>query len=432
MKKIMILGSGGREHALGWKLGQSDQVLEVIYAPGNGGTAEGKGRNIEIDGSKKENFPKLFDIVNNLDIDMVIVGPEVPLANGIVDYFNFRGYDRIFGPTQKASLLESDKFFSYDLMEKTGIPQANSIKCYSKKEAVEAIEKMASDRGVVIKARGLTQGKGVLVCGSKEQALMGINNHLRNYGSEVLISERLYGEEFSVFGICDGERVSPLEISLQDHKPLLDEDKGPNTGGMGAYGPAPIASREMVKKITKDFMHPLINKMKEQGIEYKGFIYGGVIMTESGPKIIEFNVRFGDPECQPAMAIVRNDLYRVLSLSLEGKLNQVEMEFNRGASCCVVLASKGYPEKYKKGLEVRGLDYANEIEGVKVFHAGTRVDNGRILTSGGRVFGVNGYSQYGIKKARELAYEGVSKISVLGDFHYRKDIANKALRLREK
>ena len=427
MKKVMILGSGGREHALGWKIGQSDEVSEVIYAPGNAGTQEERGRNISIDGSKKDNFSTLLDFVNSEGVDMVVVGPEAPLADGVVDYFNSKGYSRIFGPTQKASVLESDKFFSFDIMNELRLPQARSVKCYSTDEAVRTINERTSNRGIVIKARGLTGGKGVTVCDLMEQALSEIRDHAGKYGPEVLIAERLFGQEFSVFGISDGTRVSPLEISIQDHKPLLDNDRGPNTGGMGAYSPAPIASALVVRNVADNIMTPIVQRMKEQGTEYKGFVYGGMIMTDQGPKVIEFNIRFGDPECQPAMMMLRSDLYRTLSSSLDGKLDQIRMEFNSGAACCVVLASQGYPESYKKGLPIGGLEEANKIQGVKVFHAGTRLDNGQILTSGGRVLGVTGYSSNGVADAQRIAYEGVAKINVPGDFHYRKDIASKAL-----
>ena len=433
MKKVMVLGSGGREHALGWKLGQSDEVSEVIYAPGNAGTKEEKGRNIPIDGSKKDNFPALLDFVKNEKVYMVVVGPEKPLADGVVDYFNYNGYDRIFGPTQRASILESDKFFSLDIMNELKIPQADSIKCYSTDDAINAINKRTIPNtgsgpfGIVIKARGLTRGKGVSVFDTKGEALLSIKDHASKYGREVLIAERLFCQEFSVFGISDGNKVSPLEISLQDHKPLFDGDKGPNTGGMGAYGPAPVASNKIVKYIATNIMTPVIQRMKQKGRKYKGFVYGGMIMTEQGPKVIEFNIRFGDPECQPAMMILKSDLYKTLSLSLEGRLDKVEMSLNPGSACCVVLASKGYPNSYRKGLGITGLEDVKKIKNVKVFHAGTTLENGQFVTSKGRVLGVTSYSPNGIFNAQRLAYKAVSKINVQGNFQYREDIANKAL-----
>ena len=430
MKKVLIIGSGGREHALGWKLAQNPEISTIFYSLGNGGTQEEKGINIYSDGAKKDNFESLFYFTKDANIDLVVVGPEAPLCNGIVDFFNNKGYNKIFGPTQSASILESDKFFSFDIMNDLKLPQADSVKCYSVEEAISAINERTTDKGIVIKARGLTGGKGVAVCNSREQALAEIQNHTKEYGSEVLIAERLFGQEFSVFGISDGDRISPLEISLQDHKRLLDGDNGVNTGGMGAYGPAPIASAELVRNISDKILTPVVRKMKEQGREYKGFLYTGMIMTDLEPKVIEFNIRFGDPECQPAMMMLKNDLYSALSLSLEGRLDEVKMEFNPGAACCVVLASQGYPSnEYKKrlGLKISGLYEASKINGVKVFHAGTEQKNGEILTSGGRVLGVTGYSPNGIADAQKLAYEAVSRITVPDGFHFRKDIASKAL-----
>jgi len=428
MKKVLVIGSGGREHALGWKLGQSDKVSEVLYAPGNGGTEEEKGRNVSIDGSRKENSEAVYNLIRDENIDMAVVGPEQPLADGLVDYLNLRDYHRVIGPTQRASQLEVDKFFSFDLMNDLGIPQADSIKCYSTDEAIRAIRKMATSGGVVIKARWLTGGKGVTVCKSKEHAFSIIGNHAETYGQEVLIAKRLYGQEFSVFGISDGNIVSPLEISLQDHKQLFNGDRGPNTGGMGAYGPAPIASVEVVRRVNETIMTPVVQRMKEQGNEYKGVMYVGLIKSDKDPKVLEFNIRFGDPECQPTMMMLESDLYEIFSSSLDGNLGNVKMEFDPGAAVCVVLASKGYPGSYEKGLPIKGLDNANGIDGVKVFHAGTKIDtNGRILTSGGRVVGVTGSSEEGIGYAQKLAYRGVSEISIPGGFHYRDDIGDKAL-----
>ena len=296
--KVLVIGSGGREHALGWKLGKSDEVKEVIYAPGNAGTQEDKGRNVAIDSTKKENFEAVKDFIQAGNIDMTVVGPEQPLADGLVDYLHTHGHKRVFGPSKKAAQLESDKFFSYNLMEELNIPQADSIMCYETVEALDAIGEIGNKyaNGVVIKARGLTGGKGVTVCDNANEAISEIQNHSKSYGPEVLIAQRLYGQEFSVFGISDGESVSPLEIALQDHKPLLEEDEGPNTGGMGAYGPAPIASTEVVRNVAENMMTPVVQLMNKKGNEYKGFMYAGCMMTQEGPKIIEFNIRFGDPE----------------------------------------------------------------------------------------------------------------------------------------
>ncbi len=431
MAKVLVIGSGGREHALGWKIAQSEEVEEVLYAPGNPGMLEGKCKVVPVDGSKIENADAISNLIEQENIDLTVVGPEAPLAAGLVNTLNNRGHNRVFGPTKQASLLESDKFYSYDIMKEIGIPQANSMKCFSTQDAVNAIKIMSETEGVVIKARGLTGGKGVTVCDSKEEALTEISNHAENYGSHVLIAERLFGQEFSVFGISDGEQVSPLEISIQDHKPLLDGDKGPNTGGMGAYGPAPVASAEVVKKVADDIMTPVVQEMKKKGTPYKGFLYGGMIMTEKGPKVIEFNIRFGDPECQPGMMMVESDMYKALSYAVDGKLNEVDFKFKPGAACCVVLASQGYPGSYEKGLLIKGIEEAEQISAVKVFHAGTReVENGdgRFVTAGGRVLGVTGYSPAGISEAQKVAYNAVSKISIPGGWAYRQDIADKALK----
>ena len=428
MGKVLIIGSGGREHALGWKLAQSDKVTEVLYAPGNGGTAEGKGRNVPLDGAKPDNFSKVYDLIQEEGIVLTVVGPEQPLTHGLVDYLQSRGYNGVFGPTKAASQLESDKFYSYELMEGISIPQAVSVPCYTTAEAIAAINQHTTEQGIVIKARGLTAGKGVTVCDTKEQALEEITKHAALYGPEVLISERLFGQEFSVFGISDGNKVHPIELSFQDHKQLLEGDDGPMTGGMGAYGPAPIADRSAVQSVADTIMTPLVQRMKANGNEFKGFLYAGIMQTAAGPKVLEFNVRFGDPECQSAMVMLKNDLYVVLSSALEGKLDQVKMDFNPGAACCVVLASQGYPISYKKGFAISGVKEANNAEGVTVFHAGTKIADSQLQTAGGRVLGVTGYSKHGIAVAQNLAYQGVAAISVDGGFAYRKDIARKALK----
>ncbi len=436
MSKILIIGSGGREHSIGYNLSKNKEVTEVIYAPGNAGTyIENKAINIPVD---PHDFESITDIIDLEHIDMTIIGPEKPLTEGIVDYLNSIGYYKVFGPTQEAAKLESDKFFSYDLMDALKIPQAYAKKCITTKEAVDAIEDMVSDEGIVIKARGLTEGKGVSVCDNLEEAMSEIKQHSNRYSKggkhEVLISERLFGEEFSVFGISDGKTVYPIECSFQDHKALLDCDKGPNTGGMGAYGPADIAPIDTVREVCRKIMNPVVHEMMRRGNTYKGFLYAGMINTKEGLKVIEFNARFGDPEAQPAMMIFKDSIYIPLSLALEGKLDQVKMNFKQGASCCVILASKGYPIKYEKGYIIKGINKANMIPDVKVFHSGTKYVDDDIVTDGGRVLGLTSYSAKGIRDAKELAYKGASIISESTKgfngfevFHYRKDIADKAL-----
>lgn len=427
MTNILIIGSGGREHALGWKLSQSDEVSTVFYAPGNGGTEENKGMNIPINASKKENFEKIYNFIIS-KIDMVVVGPENPLVYGIVDYLEARGYNRVFGPSQRASLLESDKFFSYDLMNKLYIPQADSIKCYTLEDVKSAINIHCDSRGVVIKARGLTGGKGVSVCNTKEDALKELELYSIRYGNEFLIAERLFGQEFSVFGISDGTKVYPFDIAFQDHKRLMDGNKGPNTGGMGAYGPVPFISAEIIKDICKKILTPIIQELKKMRITYKGFIYAGMIMTKNGPKVLEFNVRFGDPECQPAMMLLKSDLYSLLANALDKR--PINIQFNPGAACCIVLASKGYPGDYKKGLPIYGLIDIERIENVKVFHAGTKKEGDVTISDGGRILGVTAYSPINIEEARNIAYNAVSRINIgtkgiSEGFSYRKDIAKK-------
>ena len=427
MRKVLVLGSGGREDSLGFKFEQEGYF--VFHGTGTAFESERR-KNVPIDVTKKENFLMAFDFVKKEGIELVVVGPEVPLSNGIVDFFNAKGreYHNIFGSTAAASALEDDKFFSYDIMSALGIPQADSVKCYTREEAIAAIKKISNGRGCVAKTRGLTGGKGVSVYDSKEQALEEIVAHSNRYGQEVLIAERLFGQEASVLGISDGSKVVPLLVSFQDHKRLNDGDKGPNTGGMGAYGPAPIAPPEIVRRIADEIMTPVVRRMKEMGREYKGFLYAGMMMTKHGPKVLEFNVRFGDPECQPAMMLLESRLSDHIFAALNGTLDERDIRFREGAACCVVLTSRGYPGDYKKDLPISGLDEANGVPGVTVFHAGTKRNlEGQIVTSGGRVLGVTGYSPNGLREARERAYEAVSKISIPGGFHYRTDIASKAL-----
>jgi len=448
-EKALIIGGGGREHAMGWSIAQDPSVEIVFYAPGNPGTAmDEKCRNADINGAKKENFGSIADLVERESIGMIVVGPEQPLVEGITDFFYARGFHGIFGPTAAAAMLEADKFYSYNLMEWTDVPQADTILCATTEQAEKAIKKMATSDGVVIKARGLTGGKGVYVCGSADEALSLLGKHAAEFKSpEVLIARRLSGEEFSVFGISDGENVLPFLISVQDHKRLLNNDTGPNTGGMGAYCPAPIADATIVRQVADKMMTPVVQEMKRRGEEFKGFLYAGCIMTKDGPKIIEYNVRLGDPETQPLMMMLKGGIYRPIKHALDGKLDEIKLEFKPGAACCVVMAANGYPGKIEKGYIIGGLEEAANLPGVKIFHAGTGLDeHGEIIGTGGRVLGVTGYSGQpfnsltisGIHTAQYNAYGAVRAIDQATreknnriNFTFRNDIAEKAMMPRK-
>jgi phosphoribosylamine---glycine ligase len=421
MTNVLIIGYGGREHALGWKLAQSEHVDTVFYAPGNAGTEmESKGRNVNIDSTC---FESLADLIELQNIDMTIVGPEGPLNDGFVDFLNDRGYNRVFGPTNAAAQLETDKFFSHDILKKCEITQALSTACYSLDEAVQAINNSPREGSVVIKARGLTGGKGVTVCNSKEQALNEIQNHSKKYGPEVLIANRLYGEEFSVFGFSNGEKVIPMKMAFQDHKSLYDKNKGPNTGGMGAYGPVSFANENFVNMIVNQFMTPIVKKMKFDGTEYKGFLYAGMMIANGTPTVLEFNVRMGDPECQTAMMMLDSDLYEIMDKSLEGRLTDEDIKLKSGVSSCVVLSSPGYPNAFDIGKVIDGLD--KDFYGVKVFHGGTKREGNQILNSSGRILSVTSYSTLDLTDAKNKAYAAVKKINIEGGFHYRTDIGDK-------
>ena len=401
MEKILIVGTGGREDALGWNLSQSREVDEVLHV------------------SAGEEFPDILKLIREERICMTIIGSEEPLVGGIVDFLNFHGIDSVFGPTREMAKIEFDKFYSYDLMNDLEIPQAHSVKCFSVSDIKEAIQKFEEP---VLKYRWLKAGKGVRVYSSQEEAESDLDFFVRDIGEEALVTERLYGPEFSVFVIADSKNILPFEIAFQDHKRLYDQDKGSNTGGMGAYGPVPIAPRELVKQISEDIMLPVVRR-----INYRGFLYAGMMLTNEGPKVIEFNARFGDPECQSAMMLLEDSLHTPLKLSLEGRVSEASLTFKEGASCCIVLASKGYLGEYEKGLLISGVEKAEKIEGIKIFPAGVRFENDGWYTNGGRVLGVTSYSKEGIAEAQKLAYEAVSKINIPGGFHYRKDIANKAI-----
>ena len=437
MDKVLVIGSGGREHALGWKLAQSSHVKEVVYAPGNAATAqEIKGKNVVADVTS---IDSLVDIVQREEPDMTIVGPEAPLAAGLADALFEKGYDRVIGPTKAAAQLEASKFFSNELNEGLSVPQAEAIPCQNIGEArayLNLLQRLLSvrsisDKGIVLKADGLAGGKGVLVCDTTKEALDSLPKFTKEYGPKILVAERLFGEEFSVFALSDGEKVIPFGVSFQDHKRRDDGDKGPNTGGMGAYGPASVADAKTVQAVCDKMLKPVVQKMAERGMPYKGVLYAGMMMTEQGPKVLEYNVRFGDPECQAAMMLLQNDLYEIFDQMIRGRLDKAEFSFLPGAACTIVMAAKGYPESPQTGFLVQGIDKAEKNQRVKVFHAGTVERDGQTLAAGGRVLGVSAYSPSGLNDAVREAYEAVSIIKSntgTGQFHYRTDIAHYALK----
>ncbi len=436
MAKVLIIGNDARAHAIGWRLAQDEEVTEVIYADGTPGTHyELKGKNIRFNGLP-ENFRGIASYIATRSIDMVVVSPEQPLADGIVDKVYESGFTRVIGCTQAASALEADKFFSHDVNDELGIPQAYSIKCHSIREARGAIEEVARrSEGIVIKARRLAKGKSVLVCDNKKEALEQIIGHIARYGSDVLIAERLYGDELTIFGLSDGNKVIPFEMTFRDYKKLNDGDIGPNTGGMGAICPVPNVPLDIVHYVADKIMTPVVTWMKkEKDIDYKGIMYAGLMVTKKDPrklkhglKILEYNVRLGDPEWEPGALMIDGSLYKIFSDSLDGKLKSVK--FKQGAACAIVLASKGYPGyDYKRNLLISGLNEVDDLEGVKVFHAGTKFRGkaqgriSQIATASGRVLVVTAYSPLGLPAARDLGYEVASKINIPGGFHYRRDI----------
>jgi len=422
MVKVLIVGSGGREHTLAWKLKQSPLVEKVYCATGNAGTAM-LGQNVAIG---PEDVHGLLNFASKEGIDFTVVGPEAPLVTGIVDEFEKHDL-KIFGPTKAASQLEGSKIFSKRIMEKNNIPTGKAKEFTNPDDAIAYIREQGAP--IVVKADGLAAGKGVII-GMTEQAAINtvedamIKKRFGHAGDKVLIEEYLQGEEVSILALTDGKTIVPLESS-QDHKPIYDDDKGPNTGGMGAYSPAPLVTEEMNEKIYKDVLKPTLDGMNAEGIPFKGVIYAGLIFTEQGPKVLEYNVRFGDPEAQAVIPRLKSDLYPALSACTDNTLHEIKLEWDPLPVCCVVLSSGGYPGSYEKGKEINGLDTVTADEGV-VFHAGTKPEQGKVLTNGGRVLGVTAAGQ-NIAAAIDNTYKIVDKVSFDGAY-FRKDIGKKALR----
>lgn len=420
---ILVVGSGGREHAIAWKLAQSPSIKKIYCAPGNAGIA----KNAECIDISAENIDALAELAEKQAIDLTIVGPEIPLSKGIVDEFQKREL-RIFGPNKNSAQIEGSKIFAKELMRKYKIPTAE---CAIFDDAGNAKEYAAQqEMPVVVKADGLAAGKGVIICNNAQEAADAIDKIMVEKafgasGSRTIIEECLKGEEASILAFSDGKNVIPMAPS-QDHKRIYDNDLGPNTGGMGAYAPAPIISPDLQNEIMETILQPTIDAMRSEGTEYKGILYAGIMLCNNAPKVLEFNARFGDPETQAVLPLMQSDLLDAINACIDGNLHNAEIKFSSGAACCVVLASGGYPESYEKGEIIHGLEEANKLQNSAVFHAGTKFnDKKEITTNGGRVLGVTGFGA-NIKSAIDSAYNTVSKISFEG-MHFRKDIGRRAL-----
>ena len=420
--KVAVIGKGGREHTLVWKIAQSKDVESVYCIPGNAGTA-GIAENVELEDSSFEGIAKF---VEENDIWLTVVGPEDPLVEGIVDFFQARGLN-VFGPSKKAAIIEGSKIFTRELLKKYGIPSAEFGAFDNANDALAYLKEKGAP--IVVKADGLAAGKGAIVCETMEEAEKAVKQIVvekafGEAGNRIILEEKLVGEEASYLVFTDGKTIKPM-ASSQDHKRIFDGDKGQNTGGMGAYSPAPVVTEELEKEVLETIMQPTVDAMREEGMEFNGILYGGLMVTENGPKVVEFNCRFGDPEAQPLLMRLESDLVPILQACMDGTLAEQEVKWSGKAACCVVMASGGYPGSYEKGKEIFGLGEAGELPDTMVFHAGTKLDNGKAVTNGGRVLGVTALGN-SIAESIEKAYSAVDKISFDGA-QFRKDIGKKAL-----
>ncbi len=420
---VLVVGGGGREHALAWKIAQSRLATTMYAAPGNPGIA----RVAECVDIAASDVKGLLKFAKDNAIDLTVVGPEAPLVAGIADAFKKEKL-KLFGPVAAGAQLEGSKGFAKELMRAHSIPTARYERFNTYNTALEYVRVVAMP--VVIKADGLAAGKGVTVCRERAEAIEAVDRAMKervfaDAGDTVIVEEYLEGEEASIICLTDGRTIASLATS-QDHKPAFDGDKGPNTGGMGAYSPAPIVTDAVYDLTEREVMLPTIHALKVHNITYRGVVYIGLMIADGEPKVLEYNVRFGDPETQPLVVRLKSDLLEIMMLTVEGKLDQAKIEWDSRAAVCVVLASGGYPGKYEKGREITGIDEAQSDRDVVVFQAGTARNGDRLVTAGGRVLGVTALGQ-DIKAAQQKAYEAVGKIHFDG-MHYRRDIADKALR----
>jgi phosphoribosylamine---glycine ligase len=421
--RVLVVGRGAREHALIWRLAQSPEAA-LFCAPGNAGTSQLS----ETVGVSETDSAGLVRFAQQNQIDLVVVGPEAPLATGLADAL-CEARLPVFGPNRAAAEIESSKAFAKTLMRREGVPTASFSVFRSSDEALAYLDRMAAagKQSVVVKADGLAAGKGVIVCDSIDEAREAVRRMMAERvfgaaGDEILIEERLSGEEVSRFDLCDGRTALALPPA-QDYKRVFDGDRGPNTGGMGAYAPAPVMSASLAAEVSTRIVEPTLAAMAKDGRPYRGCLYTGLILTDAGPQVIEFNCRFGDPEAEVLLPLIEGDLAALLLAAAEGRLSEVELRTSPECAVCVVMAAPGYPDSYPTGLPIEGLSDAERVPGVTVFHAGTRLEGGRVVTDGGRVLAVTATGA-GFHEARTRAYEAVGRIHFDGA-HYRRDIAQK-------
>jgi phosphoribosylamine--glycine ligase len=425
--KVLVVGGGGREHALAWKIAQSRRVKRIFAAPGNAGTAT-EGGNVENVDIPDDDVPALVRFAKQNQIALAVIGPEAPLAAGLVDALS-EAKIRAFGPSRLAAELEASKVFCKNLLRHADVPTAE-FRTFRAAEEAEAYLSERDDAHLVVKADGLAAGKGVFVCDTRADAIDAVRRiasdpQFKSAGKQLVIEERLFGQEASVLAITDGRTILTLPAA-QDHKAAFDGDRGPNTGGMGAYCPAPLVTPELMRIIEERILVPTIHQMKRSRRPFRGVLYAGLMIQKQNVKILEYNVRFGDPECQPLMMRLKSDLVDVLEATVDGRLEELPpLEWDPRPAVCVVMASEGYPGDYRRGLPIRGLDQAAEVPDVKVFHAGTKLKDGQVVTNGGRVLGVTGMGS-SIAQAKLQAYTAVKRIRWEGAW-CRKDISDKAL-----
>jgi phosphoribosylamine--glycine ligase len=418
--RVLIVGGGGREHALAWKIGQSAKVDKIYCAPGNAGTA-GIADNVDIPADR---IDRLLTFALENKIGLTVVGPEQALVLGIVDKFKENGL-RVFGPSAEAANLEGSKVFCKDLMQKYGIPTGDYQVFEAPRDALEYVQ--TQTRKLVVKADGLAAGKGVIICDDGKEAANAIQAIMQDKafgeaGDRIVVEEFLEGQEVSLLAFTDGKTVLPLD-SAQDHKAAFDGDLGPNTGGMGAYSPAPVFTEALKTEVMQTVMQATVDAMKKEGRVFQGILYAGLMLTQTGPKVLEFNARFGDPETQPLLMRMQSDIVPLFEACIDGTLDQQDVVWKDQSAVCVVLAAKGYPGKYEKGKVIHGLDKAGEL--AQVFHAGTKISGSNVVTSGGRVLGVTALGD-DTATAIATAYRAVEQISWDGGLHFRKDIGKRA------